>query len=84
MCVLFSSPLYFLLFNTYYYCRECRQGASVTFGGPSGVPRPLADTSESANQWDLEIETERGVTITTLIYIMCVLSMNPPLQNHYR
>ena len=30
--------------------RERRQGAVVTGGGPSGVLRPLADASESANQ----------------------------------
>ena len=42
--------------------RERRQGAVVTGGGPSGVLRPLADASESANQCDLGIEIERGVT----------------------
>ena len=42
--------------------RERRQGAIVTGGGPSGVLRPLADASESANQCDLGIGTERGVT----------------------
>jgi hypothetical protein len=48
---------------------ERRQGASVTFGGLSGVLRPLADASESANQWDLEIETECGVK--PLINLVC-------------
>ena len=42
--------------------RERRQGAVVTFGGPSGVLRPLADASESANLCDFGTETERGVT----------------------
>ena len=41
--------------------REHRQGAIVTGGGPSGVLRPLADASESANQCDLGIEIERGI-----------------------
>ena len=31
--------------------------------GPSGVLRPLADASESANQCDLGIGTEHGVTL---------------------
>ena len=42
--------------------RERRQGAIVTGGGPSGVLRPLAGASESVNQCDLGIGTERGVT----------------------
>ena len=42
--------------------REHRQGAVVTFGGLSGVLRPLADASVSANQCDLGIKTECGVT----------------------
>ena len=36
--------------------RECKQGAVATGGGPSGDLRPLADASESANQYDLGIE----------------------------
>ena len=43
--------------------REHRQGAVVTFGGLSGVLRSLVDASESANQCDLGIETEHGVTL---------------------
>ena len=38
-----------------------------TGGGPSGVLRPLAGASESADQCDLGIRTERGVT-TDCIY----------------
>ena len=46
--------------------RERRQGAVVTFGGPSGALQPLADASESANQCGLGIGTERGVTTVTI------------------
>ena len=46
--------------------RERRQGAIVTGGGPSGVLRPLAGASESVNQCDLGIGTERGVTLLVL------------------
>ena len=42
--------------------RERRQGAVVTGGGQSGVLRPPVDASESANECDVGIGTERGVT----------------------
>ena len=42
--------------------REHRQRAVIKFWGPSGVLQPLADASESANQCDLGIEIECGIT----------------------
>ena len=62
MCVLFSSPSISPCLIPTTTVRERRQGAVVTGGGPSGVLRPLADASMSANQCDLGIGTERDVT----------------------
>ena len=72
-CSVFPSISPYLIPTT--TVRERRQGAVVTGGGPSGVLRPLADTSESANQYDLGIEIERGVTN------LCMVTN--PANRHY-
>ena len=52
--------------------RERRQGAVITKGGdPSKVLRPLVDASESANQRDLGIGTERAWCYTCSFPWMC-------------
>ena len=61
MCVIQFS-LVFPLLNTYYYCKRAQAGSSRYIWGLSGALKPLADASESANQCDLGIETECGVT----------------------
>ena len=63
MFVLFSSPYYCPLFNTYNYWKRAQAGTVVAGGGPYRVLRPLVDASESANQCNLGIGNERGVTL---------------------
>ena len=70
VCIVQFSLVFSLIkFNTYNYCKRAQAGSSHYRWGPSGVLRPLTDTSESVNQCDLGIEIERGVTLACILTI---------------